>query len=589
VIDDSTRWRRFAVIVVCLSVLLGGWLRLSGLDTKSMTHLEIYVPGIRMPEGLSDPPERLTFRHVLTYTFSSESHPPGFDLFMLPWTRTMGTSLRALRLPSALLGTASIALVYGMGALIGAPVSGAVAAALLAFSGYQVFWSKYARMFALSCFLGLAASVLLLLIVRGSRRQGILVTGYAILILAGLTTHIFFWSLFATHMIWTFGNAWGRLELPDVCRAQLLVAVLGSPLLAFASYQSGVTIAYMSNDVLSYSKDFFSFGFALPSSSVHSGAFPSTVPFTGTALSWAVRGIIGLTGAFLAASGLRHLWRSASNNPIFPERRSRRILWNSSWIAAGSVGLLEIIVFIYMTRYAGSIHRTIKITKFLSVLPLGSAAVALLLDRIWASLPTPGRWKRLVGGDRPLIALLAIGPFVMLGALSLVKPVLNQRGMVFTSPYLLLLLAVGFVSLGRKAWIAVLLPVLALTCAASVASYSPMTADPADYAQLAREVKAEMQASDLLFIKKEWDTTPILYYLSGDQYHLVGRRPEDYALACAQNPTARVWVLLPHDSKGSYAMGRALSDYRPIKVVTALHGKAILFQRTGQVPETPHR
>jgi hypothetical protein len=68
-----------------------------------------------------------------------------------------------------------------------------------------------------------------MLIARGSRRQGILVTGYAILILAGFITHIFFWSLFATHMVWTFGNAWGRRELPDICRAQLLVAVLGSP------------------------------------------------------------------------------------------------------------------------------------------------------------------------------------------------------------------------------------------------------------------------------------------------------------------------------------------------------------------------
>ena len=235
-IESSTRWRRLAAIVVCLSVLLGGWLRLSGLDTKSITHVEIWVPGIRMPEGLSDPPERLTFRRVLTGTFSSDSQPPGFYLFMLPWTRIMGTSLRALRLPSALLGTASILLVYGLGALIGAPVMGAVAAALLAFSGHHVLWSKYARMHTLTCFLGLAATVLLLLIARDSRRQGILITGYVILILAGLTTHIFFWGLLATHMIWTFGNAWGRRELPDLCRAQLLVAVLGARLIDHEIY-----------------------------------------------------------------------------------------------------------------------------------------------------------------------------------------------------------------------------------------------------------------------------------------------------------------------------------------------------------------
>jgi hypothetical protein len=292
---------------------------------------------------------------------------------------------------------------------------------------------------------------------------------------------------------------------------------------------------------------------------------------------------------FLAARGLRYLWRSPSKNPIFPERPSRRILWNSGWIAAGSVGILEIIMFLHMTHHAEHIHSTIKITKFLSVLPLGLAAVALFLDRIWASLPKPGRWKRLVDGERALIALLAIGPFVMLGVLSLVKPILNERGLVFTSPYFLLLLAVGLVSLGRKAWIAVLLPVLVMTCAVSLASYSQMTADPADYAQLAREVKAEIQASDLLFIEKAWNTTPILYYLSADQYHLVGRRPADYALACAQNPTARVWVLLPHDTGESDEMQRALSDYQPVRAITALHGKAILYQRAGPVPEMPLR
>ena len=313
-IEDSTRWRRFALIVVCLSVLLGGWLRLSGLDTKSIAHVEMYVPGIRMPEGLSDPPERLTFRRVLTGTYTNDSNPPGYYLFMLPWTRTMGTSLGALRLPSALLGTASIPLVYGLGILIGAPVSGAVAAALLAFNGHHVFWSQYARMHVLTCFLGLAATLLLLLITRGSRRQGILVTSYTILILAGLTVHFFFWGLLLIHMIWTFGNAWGRRELPDICRVQLLATLLGSPLIVFAAYQSGTQTAIMSNNVLVYLKDFVSFAFALPS--VYSGFFPSSVPFTGTAQSWAARGIIGLTGAFLAAVGVRHLWRSAPKDTV---------------------------------------------------------------------------------------------------------------------------------------------------------------------------------------------------------------------------------------------------------------------------------
>jgi len=115
-------------------------------------------------------------------------------------------------------------------------------------------------------------------------------------------------------MIWTFGNAWGRRELPDICRVQLLATLLGSPLIVFAAYQSGTQTAIMSNNVLVYLKDFVSFAFALPS--VYSGFFPSSVPFTGTAQSWAARGIIGLTGAFLAAVGVRHLWRSAPKDTV---------------------------------------------------------------------------------------------------------------------------------------------------------------------------------------------------------------------------------------------------------------------------------
>lgn len=584
--EDSRRGRYFVAAVVCLSLVFGGWLRLSGLDAKSIIHTEVYVPGIRLPEGVSQPRERLTVARVLTGTFSSDTHPPGYYLMMLPWTRRMGTSLRALRLPSALAGTACIPLVYGLGALIDAPVSGAGAAALLAFSGPHVFWSKVARMFALACFLGLAATVLLLLIARGAPHRGMLITVYTVLILTGVATHVFFWSLFATHMIWAFGNAWGRRELPDVCRAQLFALVLGSPLIASAAYQRGTTVAPLSSNGLVYLAKFVSFAFALPSS--ESGFFPSAVPFTGTALSWAVRGMIGLIGVFLFISGLRHLWRSPSNSRIFPEPSSGRRFWSIGWTIAGVVGTLEIIFFVYMTRYlvGQEVHNTIKTTKLLSVMPLTLTAVALLLDRKWASLPPPGSWKRFAEGERALAALLAIGPFVLLAAFSQFRPLLNERGLLLATPYLLLLLAVGLVELRRKAWIAVLLPALVMICGASLASYRPMTGGPGDYGLLATAVKAEIQISDLVFIQKEWYATPVLYYLYDEHYHLIGRSPEEYALACAQNPTARVWVLLPHDSDATDEMRKALADYEPVRTVAVPHGKAILYKRISKGAET---
>jgi hypothetical protein len=567
-----------------LAIALGGWLRLSGLDAKSIIHTEVYVPGIRLPEGVSQPRERLTAAKVLTGTFSSDTHPPGYYLMMLPWTRITGTSLRAIRLPSALLGTASIGLVYALGALIGASGSGAVAAALLAFSGPHVFWSKVARMFALACFLGLASTMLLLLIARGSRHRRILITLYVTVILAGVASHHFFWSILATQMIWAFGNAWGRVELPDVCRAQLLGLVLGSPLIAFSAYQSGTTVAPLSNSALIFLAGFISFAYALPTS--RSGFFPSAVPFTGTAISWAVRGMIGLVGAFLFVLGLRNLWRRPSNNRIFPEPSSAPRFWNFIWIIAGIAATLEIIFFVYMTRYLDEVHNTIKMTKVLSVMPLTLTAAALLLNAKWASLPPAGSWKRFVSGERALIALMAIGPFVLLSAFSQFRPLLNERGLLFVAPFLLLVLAVGLFELRRKIWIALLLPALALICAASVVSYRPMTGSPGDYGQLAAAVKAEIQTGDLVFIQKEWYTTPVLYYLYNEHYQLVGRSPEEYAQACALNPAAQVWVVLPHDSEASDAMRKALADYKLIRIVAVPHGKAILYKRISNAAQT---
>lgn len=574
-IENSSRQRRVAAVIVFLSVAVGAVLRLSGLDARSVSHPEMYVPGIHLPEGMAEPAERLTARRILTGTFSSDTHPPGYYLFMLPWTRVMGTSLSAMRLPSALLGIACIPMVYWLGVLAGLPLAGALAAALVAVSGYAVFWSQVARMFTLDCFLGLAATIMLLLIVQTSRYRAVLITGYVVLILAGVVTHVFFWTLFASHMIWAFANARNRRELPDVCRAQLLAMVLGSPLLAFGAYQSSNTVAFLSRDALLYLAEFAQFAFVLPTD--RSGFFPSAVPFTGTALSWAARALILLLGGFLLVNGVRHL-RSTPNKPMFAERSSGRKLWRLAWIAAGILGTVAIGLFLFMARQlqADQLHDAIRRTQILIALPLVLTFLALILDRTWGRLSRPGRWIRWMAGERRLLVLLAIGPFAMLAAISQFRPFLNQRGLLFATPYLLLAASAGLVSIRRKVWIALALPVLVATCAASLVFYRGMMVDPADYNQFATTLRIEIQPSDLVFIPKAWNQTPILYYLQADRYRLVGR---DFALACGQDPAARVWVVLLYEAEPTAEMQHALAGYTPVRTVTAPHAKALLYQR----------
>jgi hypothetical protein len=571
----SATWRYTTVAFLCASLLLGAWLRLSGLDAKSITHPEMYVPGIPLPDGISEPAERGTITRILTGTFSSDTHPPGYYLFMFPWTRAVGTSLQAIRLPSALLGFACIPLLFWLGSLAGRRNAGLVAAVLLSVNGYHVFWSKVARMFALGCFLGLVSCVLLLLIAQSSRRRTILLAAYVVVILAGVATHVFFWSLFIAQMLWTFGNAAGRRQLPDLCRTQLLALVLGSPLIAFAAYQSGNTVANLSNNVLEYVSQFLSFAFVLPTSS--SGFFLSAVPYTGSQGFSIARGALLLIGLVLFVMGLRQLWQSAPAKPVLVSTAPGSTFWTVSWIVAGVIGTIEIAAFLYLVRTLppAAVNRNVRVTEVLLILPFMLTALAFLLQRMWIRLPEPGRWRRLIAGESGLVALLAIAPLVALCSLAQFRPILNQRGLLFTSPYLLLLLGVGIATIKRKVWVAALAPVLVVTCVASSRSYGQMMVDPVDYGGFAKAIQSEIGPGDLVFVRKAWYETPILYYLHKDRYRLVGRNFEN---ACARNPEARIWVVLLYDADPAREMQTALTGYRALKTITGPKAKAILYE-----------
>jgi hypothetical protein len=574
---DSLLHKRIAAILILLGLAAGAWLRLSGLERRSISHPEMYVPGIPLPEGISEPAPRMTISRILTGTFSSDTHPPGYYLFMFPWTRVAGTSLRAMRLPSAVLGLACIPLLFWLGALAGRPLAGAFAAALLAVNGYHVFWSQVARMFALACFLGLASTVTLLLIVRGSRRRSWLTVLYVALILCGVATHVFFWSLFAVHLLWTLGNAWGKGGLPDFCRAQLIALILGSPLIAFAMYQSGNTVAELTSNALVFLAGYLPFAFALPTS--YSGFFTGPAPLSGTALFSIMRGFLIVLAAGLAAAAVRSLWKTREDSQITMKSSSAGRWWKPAvFIAvAGATGVIG--GFLYMSRQLPPefLQPTIKITKVLSILPVAFGALSLLLDRAWPHLGRPGRWMKFLEGRRGLVVLLALGPFLLLALLSQIRPVLNQRGMMFATPYLLLLLSIGLFEL-RPLWTGVLVVMLAVLSVASCAAYRSMMVDPADYASFGVTLQSEIRPTDLVFIRKAWYTTPIIYYLRPDRYRLVGR---DYAQTSAGNPKARVWVVLLYDDTPPKDVQNAVSGYQPVRTIAEPHAKAILYQPGG--------
>jgi len=542
-----------------------------------MTHPEMWVPNIRMPEGLSEPRQRLTLWKVLTGTLSTDTHPPFFYVLMWAWTKYFGTGIWSIRLPSALLGIACIPLVFWLASLAGQRTAGWVAAGLLAASGSHIFWSKVARMFSLACFLGVLATILLLLLARETRPRPTLQIGYMFAILLGLATHIFFWALFITHMLWSFLNAWGKRQpIPGVCKLQILTLILGSPLVAFGVYQSGSPVASLSGSVLLYAREFVQFSFLFPQEAV-SGLFASSPSHSPSQLqAWAGAGPLFVFSLCLLLLGIRSMKQPGET--LLAEQKGPS---GKLWMAASGLGVLAILTFIVMAkRFVARPNPTLQLTKLMIILPFLLAGLGFLIQRTWDRLPNWGRHLVNNGffmGSPGLVKMSAIVPFVILSTISVFKPILNQRGMLFIAPYLLLVLAGGMVSLLRKRWLAVSLFVLVgILHGSSLVAYNAMRVDPADFRTFSAMLAPHLQKADLIFLQPNWSVTPIFYYLTEDHYRFVGK---DYREACRQEPDARVWALFFYKQGITGEMAEALADYQVLQSVEMPHARAVLYSR----------
>jgi len=573
--SDNSRWITFGAL--SLIVVLGAWLRLYDLAEKSVTHVEMYVPGIRMPQGISVPGERMTLPKVLTGTFSSDTHPPGYYVLMWMWTKCFGTGIWALRLPAALLGIASIPLVFWLGTLTEQRTAGWVAAALLALSPYQVFWSQVARMFTLACFLGLLATCLLLVIAKDRRAPRWLGFLYVLVVLLGVSSHIFVWALLGTHMLWTFLNSWGqRQALPAVGKLQLLATIVGSPLLAFAAYQNANELATLSNNVLVYAREFLQFAFLFPLVGFSSGVYPldSGAPLVDDPHLSIARWLFFVLSLFLFLLGTVSIRESGKN--FLGDARG---ISSRAWLVGASLGTLAILFFIFMAkRFLNRPNPTLRTTEVMIVVPLILAGLAIVLQKNWERF---GNWigplvrSRFLIGEQALVLALVVVPFAVLTAVSRLKPIFNARGMLLVSPYLLLVLAWGIVRLSRSRVAAIaLLVVMSVSVYSGSEGYRHMSAGRANYMAFAAAVAPHVDKADLVFIQPSWYSTPVFYYLNSGWNRFLG---QDYKVACRLNPHARVWTLLFYDEDIPKEMREALFDYQPLQTIETPRARAVLY------------
>lgn len=560
--------------LLLLITLVGLAVQLYDIGSRPITHPEMYVPGITFPEGVSEPQQRGTVLKVVSGTFSADIHPPGYYLLMLGWTKVFGTSLISIRLPGVLFGVACIPLVFWLALLIEQRAAGWIAAVMLALSGYHVFWSQTARMYSMACFWGLLATVFLLKLSCGGRPPGWLKWGYCLALSAGALSHLFFWTIMATHLAWTvLSGLWAGRTFPGLLKLQILMLILLSPLLAFAGYQQGNPLAPMNPNVLPVVRDFLGFSFLFPN--FESGFFKSApLIVDGNTLTVVLR-------VACAAAGLALLWMgmirlgSAAAQPVQPVAGPAPWTWLAAAVAASGM----IATFVWTARHflKSAVYSTLRTTEALIVLPLLIALGALALRAAWERLPAWG--PPALAGRAGLVSMLAVTPFLLLTVVSLVKPIFNQRGMLPLGPYLLLVMAAGMTPLRRRRWrAAALLAALVPGFAVSLHSYHIMRADPVDYDVFANLLKRELGRDDLIFLRRRWDVTPILYYLAPGHNRFVAN---DFRAACQRQPGVDVWVLLLHEQEPPTEMRAALSGsgYREVHAIRQAPWLALRFVR----------
>lgn len=558
--------RRVGVAVILAAAVAGALVRLWGLGAGGMTHPEVYIPGIPLPPGISEPPPRLTFLDALRWHFHDEPHPVAYYLAMFGWSSVFGISPAALRLPAAILGTGSVLLIGALGWRIWGPAAGALAAVLLALHGFHVFWSEAARMYVPATFLVLLGTWFLLRI-AGPDRRPLAEAGYVLSMAAAVNTTELSWVVLAVHIAWpalvlqrdpaalarplTRPRLWQGLRLSQL---QGLAIALGAPEFAHALY----TARRNALETLPgpFLTEYLGFGFLYPENPF---AIPSLMaPFGVTAVA------IVLT-LLLCAAGLR------TPVALLPRLGDRPV---AGWLRV-AVALAAAAVVLWLAVLAEYRNAPIAVTALLPLLALAVPGGVLVLARILSAIPGLRRVEPMAG----LVLLWGVVAPVALVAVALAgMSVLAERAFLVFLPGMLLLAAAGLTVLLPRRLLPIGAALVAALFAGSVVFNRMGPTSPRDYQALAAAMAAEMQPGDLILLRKrDWADTPLLYYMPAD-----GVVVSDWAAAAAAS-AGRVWIVTWPDPGYTFpkdARQDAVAGWTRAGEVTARRALAELYTRT---------
>ncbi|MGI9100747.1 MAG: glycosyltransferase family 39 protein [Solirubrobacteraceae bacterium] len=200
-----------ALALVCVA---GAALRVATLGTQSLW----------FDEAVTAQLVRMDLPGLLEAIPDSESSPPLYYVLAWLWSQLLGTGEVALRSLPALLGTATIPVVWALGRRLGGDRAGIAAAALVAVNPMLVWFSQEARVYALLALLGALSALLWLRALEAPRSARL--AGWGVVAALALATHYFAVFLVGPQALWL------ALRAPTL-RAR--VAALALPVAAAAA------------------------------------------------------------------------------------------------------------------------------------------------------------------------------------------------------------------------------------------------------------------------------------------------------------------------------------------------------------------
>jgi uncharacterized membrane protein len=475
---------------------------------------------------------------------------------MIPWVEVFGIGPLSLRLPSVLLGAASILLLYRLALREVGTVSALLAAALLALHGHHIFWSQIARMYAPATFLCLLSSLLLWRGMEDGRARFRI--AYAFTAAASLWTHIYCWDVLAAQMVWSTARSIGERRRPIALPAQIAAIVASIPILGMMVY------LYRGNEFHEPMVEFFEFGYLFWSRAT-SGSSTVEPPIPHALLL--VLGVVSLALGFAARPS--PVIATASSPEVGVPRSQRH------WMLALGAVVSALLI--------GATFRGFRPGSERFVISMAIAIVPFIVA--WSSGPVIRWLERFANRDSVVCELAArvrrMSPVIVaVGApLAMITGAVARnfigRGMLMMVPALLLVIVAGLAPRGRFRWFS--LPaagVLIGLHALSIPYSFEIGHGLRDYRAMAAAIEKRIAPTDLIFIVDDYGDQPLFYHMPKRLAQFV---PSNYAGATKANPKARVWLVLWEGAEPQAEWREAVAGYHPGEPATVQDSRALLL------------